>query len=157
MEGKTELKIDRRSGGNILCLLDDNILHAVFDADDVKEVQKMVSRVLRVLRVLEKVSTCNVIRVGEKITAEDTPLRDQDDVSLQAYSRMIEEPQGVFVLTRGWDKAAVKKLQRDLGRLLTAHCQLKNGEGSSMKSEATSVGDFVQADDDVEDHQGGEG
>ena len=121
MEGKTELKIDRRSGGNILCLLDDNVLHAVFDADDVKEVQKMVSRVLR---VIEKVSTCNVIRVGENIAAEDTPLHDQDDVSTQAYSRMIEEPQGIFVLTRGWDKDVAKKFRRDLGRLLTSYCRL---------------------------------
>ena len=123
MEGKTELKIDRRSGGNILCLLDDNILHAVFDADDIEEVQKMVSRVLE---VLEKMSPNNVIRVGEKAAVEDTLLCDQDDVSLQAYSRMIEEPQGFFVLTRGWDRLKSKKFQRDLGRLLTTYCQPKN-------------------------------
>lgn len=59
---------------------------------------------------------------------EATPLCDQDDVSIQAYSRMIKEPQGVFILTRGWDKAADKKFQRDLGRLLTSYCRLHDLE-----------------------------
>lgn len=54
---------------------------------------------------------------------EATSLCDEDDVSTEAYIRMIEEPQGIFVLTRGWDKEAVKKFHRDLGRLLTAYCQ----------------------------------
>jgi len=54
---------------------------------------------------------------------EATSLCDEDDVSTEAYIRMIEEPQGIFVLTRGWDKEAVKKFQRDLGRLLTVCCQ----------------------------------
>ena len=57
---------------------------------------------------------------------EITSLCDEDDVSTEAYSRMIEEPQGVFVLTRGWGKEEVKKFQRDLGKLLTAYCQHQN-------------------------------
>lgn len=54
---------------------------------------------------------------------ENEPLKDDDDVSVQAYARMVEEPQGIFVLTRGWDDAKVKEFRRSLGRLLTSYCQ----------------------------------